>query len=219
MRRVARPARRTYEAKLSALAGTINEIGPDVLGVQEVGSPAALEDLRDRLDGDWAAPVFGEPGERPIRVAFLSRHPLMDVTNVLAFPARTDPVKTEDDGTEKWQMSRGALHVRVRVGATDVELIVCHLKSKLLHFPSPPNHPSGGFSTRDEGVRARYAGYALALRAAEAITVRAHVTERLDGHGQQRALIVLGDLKRRAARGHDTDPARPPRLGDRHRRL
>jgi hypothetical protein len=43
-------------------------------------------------------------------------------------------------------------------------------------------------------VRARNAGYALALRAAEAITLRAHVTERLDDHGQQRAPIVMGDL-------------------------
>jgi hypothetical protein len=83
--------------------------------------------------------------------------------------------------------------VRVSPGATDVELVVCHLKSKLLRFPSPPGHPSGGFSTRDEGVRALRRLRAGAARR-RSDHVRAHVTERLDGHGQQRALIVMGDL-------------------------
>ncbi len=58
-------SREAYEAELSALAGTINEVRPDVLVVQEVGSPAALEDLRERLDGVWERPVFGEPGGPP----------------------------------------------------------------------------------------------------------------------------------------------------------
>ncbi len=35
----------TYEAKLASLAATIIGIGPDVLAVQEVGDPAALDDL------------------------------------------------------------------------------------------------------------------------------------------------------------------------------
>ena len=39
--------------------------------------------------------------------------------------------------------------------------MTCHLRSKLLRFPG------GRFQPRDEGERARYAGYALALRAAE----------------------------------------------------
>jgi hypothetical protein len=96
---------------------------------------------------------------------------------------------------------------------------VCHLKSKLLHFPSLPGHPSGGFSTRDEGVRARNAGCALALRAAEAITLRAHVTERLNDHGQQRPPIVMGDLTDEPLAATTQIAARPARLRDRHPRL
>ena len=72
--------------------------------------------------------------------------------------------------------------------AQRVDLVTCHLKSKLLRYPG------GRFDPVDEGERARYAGYALALRAAEAITVRADATSRLGGQGQRRALIVLGDL-------------------------
>jgi len=76
----------------------------------------------------------------------------------------------------------------VTVGGTAIDLVTCHLKSKLLHFPG------GAFSTSDEELRARYAGYALALRTAEAITLRHQTTQVLGGHGQDRALVVLGDL-------------------------
>ncbi len=41
-----------YDAKLDALAATIDTIAPHVLAVQEIGEPEALDDLVDRLDGD-----------------------------------------------------------------------------------------------------------------------------------------------------------------------
>lgn len=82
-------------------------------------------------------------------------------------------------------MGRGALRARIDVDGTTVDLITAHLKSKLLSFPN------GRFSPRDEGERARYAGYALALRTAEAITLRDRATSLL---GQGRAVVVLGDL-------------------------
>ena len=42
-----------YQAKLTALAGTITELAPDVLAVQEVGDPEALANLAERLVGTW----------------------------------------------------------------------------------------------------------------------------------------------------------------------
>ena len=81
-------------------------------------------------------------------------------------------------------MPRGAL--RVRTGGLD--LVICHLKSKLLTFPG------GRFSPRDEGERARYAAYALQRRGAEAATVRAAADRLLDGAGSERPVVVLGDL-------------------------
>ena len=86
------------------------------------------------------------------------------------------------------EMGRGALRVRVNIDGRDVDLVSCHLKSKLLTFPG------GRFSPRDEGERARFAGYALYRRAAEAVTLRAFANRLLDGHGRERAVIVLGDL-------------------------
>ena len=155
-----------FEAKLTALAETINEVDPDVLAVQEVGNPAALDELRGRLQGGFNVELSPDPDGRGIRVGFLSPHAMQGVERVRAFPVGSDPVRVEDDGTTTMQMGRGALRVRVTVGGTEVELLTCHLKSKLLRFP-------GGFQPHDEGERARYAGYALALRAAEAITLRA----------------------------------------------
>jgi hypothetical protein len=47
---------KAYEAKLEALATTITALAPDVLAVQEVGSPLALTELVERLDGSLSTP-------------------------------------------------------------------------------------------------------------------------------------------------------------------
>src|SRR4051794_31261172 len=80
-----------------------------------------------------------------------------------------------DDGTTSAQMGRGALRVRVSVDTTAVDLVTYHLKSKLLSYHG------NRFTPRDEGERERYAGYPLALRAAEAVTLRDYATGLLDG--------------------------------------
>jgi hypothetical protein len=59
-----------YEAKLAELARVIGEIDPDVLAVQEVGDPEALEDLRELLDADWQA----ETSDHENRVGTCVRH-------------------------------------------------------------------------------------------------------------------------------------------------
>ncbi|OLT42359.1 endonuclease [Saccharomonospora sp. CUA-673] len=178
---------REYQAKLDSLAKTITSIAPDVLAVQEVGDPEALADLVGKLDGDWHTEL-AEPDGRGIRVGFCSRHALGDVEQVTDFPDQLQPVQTTDDGEPVQAMSRPALQASVDLDSGGVTFLTCHLKSKLLTFPG------GRFNPRDEDERARYAVYALNRRAAEAATVRTHATALLDGNGQDRALIVLGDL-------------------------
>jgi endonuclease/exonuclease/phosphatase family metal-dependent hydrolase len=182
------PDQATFERKLASLAATITRLAPDVLAVQEVGDAAAFDELLIRLEGEWHTELSPDADDRGIRVGFLSRRPFTDTERIRAFPKGTDPVKLQDDGTTTTQMGRGALRVRVDADGTAVDLVTAHLKSKLLSFPN------GRFSPRDEYERARYAGYALALRTAEAITLREHATTLLDGQGAQRALVVLGDL-------------------------
>ena len=163
----------------------IDAAAPDVLAVQEVGEPEALADLVARLAGSWhteLCTVF-EP-DHPIRTGVISRAPLTGVAQIAAFPDQLAPVQVDDRGTTISAMPRGAL--RVRTG--ELELVSCHLKSKLLSFPG------GRFTPRDEGERARYGAYALHRRAAEAVAVRAAADELLAGAGAERAVVVLGDL-------------------------
>ncbi|MFF4401445.1 endonuclease/exonuclease/phosphatase family protein [Streptomyces sp. NPDC001480] len=178
-----------YEAKVEALAGVINEIGPDLLGVQEVGSQEALDDLVAKLPGTWHATVSDHPDARGIRVGVISRWPLLDIQQRINFPGHLGPVQVEDDGTTIAEMGRGGLAVRVEPApGKSLRVAVCHLKSKLLTFPGNQH------STHDEGLRARYAAYALFRRGAEAVTMRALADELLQGDGTHRDVIVLGDF-------------------------
>jgi endonuclease/exonuclease/phosphatase family metal-dependent hydrolase len=191
-----------FEQKLDGLAETIGRMAPDLLGVQEVGSPDALERLVGRLAGDWQVAVSAHVEERhPIRVAFLSRHPMEVLEDLAAYPAGLAPVQASDPGPDgvissATQAGRGALAVRVDPqGGRALQAVCCHLKSKLLSFPGP--HGTFRFAPHDEGERARAADYALFRRAAEAAMVRG-LADRLlttDGRdGRTNPVVVLGDL-------------------------
>ncbi|RYU09517.1 endonuclease/exonuclease/phosphatase family protein [Nocardioides iriomotensis] len=180
-----------YESKLTRLAATIDALGLDAVAVQEVGSPEALDDLRDRLSGRWRAET-ADPDARGIRCGVLSRLPVLGTAQVRDFPELLLPVQVDDDGTTLAELGRPALRVRVGVpdpvgAVTAVDLVSVHLKSKLLTFPG------GRFSPRDEDERARYAVYALHRRAAESAGVRAAATALLAAPDAV-PVVVAGDL-------------------------
>ncbi|QWZ09734.1 endonuclease/exonuclease/phosphatase family protein [Nocardioides panacis] len=176
-----------YDAKLTALAGTIGRLDADVLAVQEVGDPAALQDLVDLLPGSWHGGV-ADPDGRGIRVGVISKLPLTSLEQVRTFAAKLAPVQVDDTGKTITQLGRPALRARVQAGGVDIDVVSVHLKSKLLSFPGDR------FSPHDEDERARYAVYALHRRSAEAAGVRSYVTGLLDGQGLDRAVVVAGDL-------------------------
>ncbi|WP_426247402.1 endonuclease/exonuclease/phosphatase family protein [Nocardioides sp. LHG3406-4] len=178
----ASPTPEVYDAKLASLARTITLLAPDALAVQEVGSPGALDDLVDRLDGPWHVALAG-PDDRGIRVGVVATSAPESVEQVSEFPARLGPVRVADDGATITAMGRPAL--RARVGGVD--LVSVHLKSKLLSYPD------GRFGPRDEGERARYAVFAVHRRAAEAACVRECADGLLEGEGAEQ-LVVAGDL-------------------------
>jgi endonuclease/exonuclease/phosphatase family metal-dependent hydrolase len=103
-------------------------------------------------------------------------------------PDQLHGVPTDDDGTPLTVMGRGALQVRVKAGSTPVDLVSVHLKSKLISYPG------GRFQPRDEGERARFASYALMRRAAEATAVRGFADTLIHGEGDNRHVLVLGDM-------------------------
>jgi endonuclease/exonuclease/phosphatase family metal-dependent hydrolase len=178
---------RAYEAKVAALAEGVRALAPDVLALQEVGDPQAVRDLASAVGGEWHTALSTFPDDRGIRVAFLSRLALGGVRQIRELPPELMPVQVADDATTQ-VMGRGALHVTVTSGNTRVELVTCHLKSKLLSYPG------GRFEPRDEDERARFGAYALNRRAAEAAALRTYANGLLGGHGDERAVVVLGDL-------------------------
>lgn len=145
-----------YETKLRGLAATINTQAPDVVGLQEVGDPAALSDLVAQLDGDWHRRVSSYEDGRGIRVAWISPRSITEPENVINFPDGLQPVQVDHVGTTTAEMGRGAVAITVQSDSgKPVRLLTAHLKSKLLTFPG------GRFAPRDEGERARFATYAL----------------------------------------------------------
>lgn len=167
--------RLAYDAKLAFLAGTLDTLTPDVVALQEVGSPQALTDLRNELRNSFPFSRVGIQDGRGISVAFLSKLPFHEEQDITLFPEPVASLSVRDlNGRPCPAMGRGALRVRVTKGSFTTDLLNVHLKSKLLSFPSP----NGGtaFSTRDEDLRARVAAVALLRRAAEATTVRLAAT-------------------------------------------
>ncbi|WIY00362.1 endonuclease/exonuclease/phosphatase family protein [Amycolatopsis mongoliensis] len=199
------PDQAAYDAKLAALRATITAIAPDVLAVQEVGDPAALDDLAALLPGDWTTALSQHPDARGIRVGFLSRLPLTVVADTAALAPKLAPVQVADPPAPRSdQLGRGALTVTVEPEpGTTLTLITCHLKSKLLTYPG------GRFTPHDEGERARFGAYALYRRTAEATAVRELATTCLEPDAGER-LVVLGDLNDEATAATTQILAGPP---------
>src|SRR5262245_59702254 len=121
-----------YDAKLAALAGAITRMDPHVLALQEVGDPAAQQDLADRVGGSWhietADPEAGTT--HAIRVGILSRVALTQPKQVAAFPDKLRAIQQGDGQDDDIKaMGRPALHVRVHLGGLDIEIITAHIQA------------------------------------------------------------------------------------------
>src|SRR3954471_4378993 len=183
------PTQAIFDAKIQALASTINAHAPDVLALQEIGDPAALDDLVQHLQGTWHRRVSNHPDPRHIRVAWLARRAITQAEDIFTFPPHLNSVQVDDDGGALGTMGRGGVRITVQSGSgKPVRLVTTHLKSKLLTYPG------GRFQARDEDERARFAAYALYRRSAEAATLRVSITTMLMDAGGDRPLILTGDL-------------------------
>src|SRR5262249_43734008 len=162
--------------KLQSLAAMINAENPDVLALQEIGDPAALDDLVQRLNGAWYRRVSQHPDEdpHPIRVAWPTRLAITHGEDIFQFPPHLRPIQIDHSDATLGTMGRGALAITVEsASGVSVRLVTAHLKSKLLTFPGHR------FSPHDEDERARFAAYALYRRTAEAATLRVWATAAL----------------------------------------
>ncbi len=62
----------------------------------------------------------------------------------MEFPEGLRPIQVDNTDTAMSEMGRPVLRVRVQTDGTTLDVISCHLKSKLLTFPG------GRFSPEDE---------------------------------------------------------------------
>jgi endonuclease/exonuclease/phosphatase family metal-dependent hydrolase len=175
-----------YAEKLDFLVRILQELGSDVVALQEILDIGALEALAGRLGFQHFAAT---PDGRRNRVAFLTRGaPVQQPQeiNQWQLPEGVEVRHFDSDGNVEVmeQFSRPAFRITVAHDGSEIDVVTAHLKSKLLTF-------RGRFSTRDETVRAYTAYLALERRAAEATSLRERVTSLLE---TGRNVIVLGDL-------------------------
>jgi hypothetical protein len=139
------------------------------------------------------------PAARPSRYSggWLARGQLSTPADVAVYPQQVPATTIDDHGNQITAITaskRGALAVTYTRGdGLTVQALTAHLKSKLLTFPGRDSQQPR-FETRDEAERARFGLYGLHQRAAEAVTIRAWATDQLQGHGQERHVVVCGDL-------------------------
>lgn len=186
-----------YDQKLSNLAAAILNLAPDLLALQEIGSPEAFEDLLKQLGNLYPhRQLSTNPDGRGIRVGFFSKLEIRQFEEIVEFPDAGLPsvpaFNAQGELAETTGLSRGALRIVVEpVQNFSLSLITTHLKSKLLSFPGPNGRTR--FSPRNEDERSRTAGFALLKRTAEAVALRVKANEILQSSNSS-ALVLLGDL-------------------------
>jgi endonuclease/exonuclease/phosphatase family metal-dependent hydrolase len=175
-----------FADKLNFLVGTLQALGSDIVALQEILDPNALQNLADRLGFH---PFTAAPDDRGNRVAFLTRDALVappQQIDQFRLPPGVAVHDFDSNGTVKVlpQFPRPAFQITVAHDGREIDVVTAHLKSKLLTF-------GGNFSTTNETLRAHTAYFALERRAAEATSLREHITSLLSA---SRHVIVLGDL-------------------------
>ena len=126
-------ARRTKpkpEKEIEALIKVIAEIHPDILGVCEMGSPAAFADFKARLEKaglEYADSEYVQAEDEDRHLALLSRFPIVQRDSAAK-------VRFTLNGTQQ-SVKRGFLDVTVQVApGYQLRCVGAHLKSKL---PTP----------------------------------------------------------------------------------
>ena len=180
-----------YDAKLAALASAITRMDPHVRAVQEVGDPAALQALADRVGGTWhietADPEAGT--NHTIRVGMLSRVVLTQPKQISAFP---DKLRAIQQGRRTRRRHRGLGQTRSPCSCPPRRRRHRnHHRALQIQAADVPRRPTLARTMKPE--RGWFSAYALYRRSAEATTACAAATDLLTGQ-PQRAAVVLGDL-------------------------
>src|SRR5437660_4987491 len=118
------------EKEIEALIKVIREINPDVLGVCEMGSPAAFDDFKARLENaglGYKDSEYVQADDEDRHLALVSRFPIVHRDSAAK-------VRYALNGTQQ-SVKRGFLDVTVQIlPGYQLRCVGAHLKSKL---PTP----------------------------------------------------------------------------------
>ncbi len=193
-----------YDAKANWIASVINRVKPDIIGVQELWTREALEDVVSRSfhfakGAHVVAPgatvdenVKGRLAQRP-RLGLVSRFPISDEVAIAEFPSSLKiqvPLRVSNGTIREVpvaidQFQRPVLRARVHIDGLDILAFVAHLKSKGPIIAS-------GEDGDDPFTYAVGLARATILRAAEAVALRHVILEALSK--SRTPVIVLADL-------------------------
>ncbi len=196
--------REDYEAKANWSASIINRVKPDIIGVQELWTAEALEDVLRRSfhfasgahicapGATVAENVKGRLAQRP-RLAIVSRFPIAEGALVPLFPTSLKlriPMRLGDGSIREVpldidQFQRPVLKAWVDVEGMSIMVVVAHLKSK---SPIIRNGEDG----EDPFMFAIGQARATILRTAEAAALRHLILQ--DMARTRTPVIVLADL-------------------------
>jgi endonuclease/exonuclease/phosphatase family metal-dependent hydrolase len=189
-----REHRAAFEAKSALAAETLTRADGDIVSLQEVGEPAALEAVLARLPAPYPHVTLGTADARGIRCAILSRLPLLSAS-VHTADSLPFPVFARGDAPPfgaRIPLRRGVVHVRANVpGFGALDAFAVHFKSRR---PVPLRSDDGAALPPHTGrERAEGELRALVWRGAEALFVRGLVDETLRAD-PARHVAVLGDF-------------------------
>ncbi|HEY1695283.1 MAG TPA: endonuclease/exonuclease/phosphatase family protein [Polyangiaceae bacterium] len=187
------------DAKLAWIAAAIARCDADVVGLQEIGPPALLDAVVDRIApagsrGGYLAPLVGTADARGIRCALLSRlppvHAQVHTTDALPFPVFR--VGDPPPFGARIPLRRGIVHARVDApGLGLVDVFVAHFKSSR---PVPLRDAAGSeIATDRPRGRAEGTVRGMSWRAAEALFVRGLVDD-VQAARSDALVAVMGDL-------------------------
>lgn len=180
-----------YQAKLDFLVEHLQRFQAQIIGVQEVAEPEALEELQQIMGASHPHLAIGERGEGSgLRVGILSAWPITKTRSHWKIPPEGLVRLRPDSEVITEAFRRPVLSVELDTGATPITVVNVHLKAKRPDF-FPAEEPSQG-DEAEPVTRARAMGRSLVVRAAEAAGLRALVRElQLQSKGP---VVLLGDF-------------------------
>ncbi len=182
-----------HAEKTATIATRIAEADPDVLGIEEVGSAAALDQVLSLLPrgNEYTTRIVAPPDRRGIANALIARVPLVaqwiHSSESLPLPRFFDSDPAYDG---RIPLRRAMPHGRFAVpGLGEVDVLVAHWKSQ---HPTPLRRTDGSdIAPLTQADWAEGAVRALMSRAAEALFVRGLVEQALT---ETSRVALVGDL-------------------------